>query len=210
MVRRVLMLLVIAGLLAGCAAFERPIRPRPTVGPMLTRVPAPIPWPTVSPEEKPLTSVQTPAWGLRSVSAPDAPVLLVYPHSQVINLICVGDCVVGGGPSWFSTDARVGWTHPDPLSVDEYEVWKATDEPYFDPESCAGCELAATTTGLAAVIAGSPPGFNPVGGSDQANIMSRIDTYVVRAVNGGGVSELSNEIGVVNYSLLQGFTTLDK
>jgi hypothetical protein len=141
---------------------------------------------------------------VRAVSAPDAPVALTAPDSAVVNVVCLGDCMVGGGASWVTSDAQIAWTHPDPLSVDEYEVWEATDEPYFDPDACASCELAATTTGLEVVIEDSPPGFNPVIGSAGGVERSLMRTYVVRAVNAGGVSDASNEIGVVSYSLLQG------
>lgn len=199
-----MLLIALICLLAGCVTVERPIRPRPpTVSPMLTRVPAPVPRPTLGPSFDPAQDGSDRAWS-RSLSAPDAPVALAAPESAVVNVVCVGYCVVGGGPSWVTSEMRVTWTHPDPASVDEYEVWRATDEPYFDPDSCTGCELATITTGLAAVVSDSPPGFNPVGGTQGANIMSRIDTYVIRARNAGGASTASNSIGVVSFSLLQG------
>lgn len=206
--KRALALIVILIVLAGCVRPEGPvrpgpIRPRPTVGPLLTRVPAPIPRPTVKPDLA-ITTVIAPQWGLRAVSSPDAPVLLAAPESQVVNVVCVGDCFVGGGPSWVTSDVLVSWTHPDPAGVDEYEVWRATDEPYFDPDNCSACELAATTTGLSAVVTDSPSGFNPVGGTQTANIMSSIDTYLVIGRNAGGASVASNRVGAVSFSVLQG------
>lgn len=204
--KRVLAVIVLAGILAGCVRPE-PIRPRPTVGPVATRVPVLIPRPTVSPLERPEVTVELPSWGLRSVSAPDAPVALAAPESDVVNVVCVGDCAVGGGPSWVTTDTRLAWTSPDPLAADYYEVYTAVDEPYFDVATCVSCELAATTTGLEAIVTDAPPGFNPVGGTTDANIMSRIATFRVRACNAGGCSDLSNEIGAVNYSMLQGGTS---
>lgn len=209
MVKRVLALIVLAGLLAGCVRPE-PIRPRPTVGPVATRVPALIPRPTVSPLERPEVTVELPSWGLRSVSAPDAPIALVAPESEVVNVVCAGDCITNGGPSWVTSDMLVAWIHPDPLAVDYYEVWRSTTEPYFELGTCERCELAATSTGLEALVADSPRGFNPVGGTSTVELFSTIDAYRVRACNAGGCSELSNAIAAINESLLQGFATADK
>ena len=201
--------LICGVLAAGCVPVERPIRPRPTVGPMLTRVPAPIPRPTASPLGVAITTVTAPGWGLRTVSAPDAPVALAAPESDVVNVVCVGDCITNGGPSWVTSDARVAWTHPDPLSVDYYEVWTAIDQAYCDSTPCPeGYEQVGTTTGLELVVENAPPGFNPVGGTEGASIMSRIVVAHVRACNVGGCSAPSNEIGAVNYSLLQGISRL--
>jgi hypothetical protein len=138
------------------------------------------------------------------LSAPDAPVVFSGTESQVVNVVCVGECVVYGSASWVTSDALIGWTHGDPASVDYYEVWRATMEPYFELETCDRCDLAATTTGLEVVVVDSPRGFNPVGGTETAEFFSEIDTYRVRACNAGGCSALSNEIGAINESLLQG------
>lgn len=173
-----------------------PTRVRPTVGPRLTRVPAPIPRPTRSPLD-----------AIRSVSPPDAPEVLSS-ASAITNVVCLGPCVIGGAASWVTSDVQVGWTHADPLAVDYYEVWQSTNEPYFDPDSCTNCQMATTTTGLQAMIADSPGGWNPVFGTTGATLMSDLDFYLVRAVNAGGVSEASNIIGVTHYSLLQDIGSL--
>jgi hypothetical protein len=157
-----------------------------------TRVPAPAPIPTISP-----LSIT------RSVAAPEPPELLVT-ESAVVNVNCLGDCIVHGGPSWLTSDTLLGWTHPDPLSADYFEVWMAVDQGYWTPETCDGCELIGATTGLETVVPDAPNGFNPVGGSEGAEIMSRVYIFEVRACNAGGCSEPSNQIGTVNYSLLQG------
>ncbi len=140
---------------------------------------------------------------LEVVAAPAAPVLAVG-DSAVTNVVCTGDCYVGGRASWLTSDVILGWSHEDPLTVDWYEVWTAVDEPYFDPATCTDCELVGDTTGLTYTVEDAPPGFNPVGGTEDANIMSAIQTFRLRAVNGGGTSVVSNEIGVVHYSLVQG------
>ncbi len=144
------------------------------------------------------------AVAIQVVSTPEAPVILPPPDSVITNTVCVGDCYTGGRASWVTSDVIVGWTHPDPLSVDEYEVWRSTQEPYFEPESCTACELEATTSGLEATVTGSPPGFNPVGGTAGSANQTDLDFYLVRAVNAGGTSEASNRIGVMSYSLMQG------
>jgi len=137
------------------------------------------------------------------VAAPAAPVLAAG-DSAVTNVVCTGDCYVGGRASWVTSDVILGWSHEDPLTVDWYEVWTAVDEPYFDPATCTDCELAGETTGLTYTVEDAPPGWNPVGGTEGASIMSGIQTFTIRAVNGGGTSVVSNEIGVVHFSLLQG------
>lgn len=139
--------------------------------------------------------------GTRALAAPAAPVVSSV-RSEVVNQVCVGECALGGAASWVTSDVLVWWEHEDPLAVDDYEVWQATMEPYFEPETCAACALVATSSGLQATIADSPPGFNPVGGTDDADFMSAIDFYVVRARNAGGTSGNSNRIGVVTFSLL--------
>lgn len=140
---------------------------------------------------------------LEVVAAPAAPVLAAV-DSAVTNVVCTGDCYTGGRASWVTSDVILGWSHEDPLTVDGYEVWTAVDEPYFDPATCTDCELAGETTGLTYTVEDAPPGFNPVGGTAGASIMSGIQTFVVRARNGGGSSVISNEIGAVTFSLIQG------
>lgn len=140
---------------------------------------------------------------LEVVAAPAAPVLAAG-DSAVTNVVCTGDCYTGGRASWVTSDVILGWSHEDPLTVDWYEVWTAVDEPYFDPATCTDCELAGETTGLTYTVEDAPPGWNPVGGTEDASIMSGIQTFTVRAVNGGGTSVISNEIGVVHFSLSQG------
>ena len=140
---------------------------------------------------------------LEVVAAPAAPVLAAA-DSAVTNVVCTGDCYTGGRASWVTSDVILGWSHEDPLTVDWYEVWTAVDEPYFDPDTCTDCELAGDTTGLTYTVEDAPPGWNPVGGTEDASIMSGIQTFRLRAVNGGGTSAVSNEIGVVHYSLIQG------
>lgn len=140
---------------------------------------------------------------LEVVAAPAAPVLSAG-DSAVTNVVCTGDCYTGGRASLVTSDVILGWSHEDPLTADWYEVWTAVDEPYFDPATCTDCELVGDTTGLTYTVEDAPPGWNPVGGTEDANIMSSIQTFTVRAVNGGGTSVISNEIGVVHFSLLQG------
>lgn len=140
------------------------------------------------------------------VTAPAAPVLDAG-SSAITNTVCTGDCYTNGRASWVTSDVVLGWSHEDPLTVDGYEVWTAVDEPYFDPATCTDCELAGETTGLTYTVVDAPPGFNPVGGTTGASIMSGIQTFVVRAVNAGGTSVISNEIGVVTFSLLQDGTS---
>ncbi len=144
----------------------------------------------------------------RLLVAPDAPVLLTGPWSRTTNVRWVGgDPVDGGPPVLLYTDVVVRWRHADPVSVDRYEVWQSP-LPYFAVPSCTSCTQVASSTGLRVTVADSPPHFNPVGGTAAASIMSEFHFYRVRAVNGAGASGDSNEIGVVNYSLLQGATEL--
>lgn len=146
---------------------------------------------------------QRPQFLERSVSTPAAPEILDS-ASAVINTVCVGECVVGGAPSWVTSDALVNWTHSDPINVDYYELWRSRGVPYFEPATCTACSLVAETTGLSVIVSDSPPGFNPVCGSTGAELLSGFDFYRVRAVNSDGASAPSNELGVVTYSLLQG------
>lgn len=168
------------------------VRPRPTLM-VATRVPAPVPIPTVSP-----LNIGS------GMGTPAPPVLLSGPESAVVNVTCRGDCVTGGGPSWLTSDVLLKWRHPDPPGVDEYLVYRARMEPYFEPETCLRCELVGTTTGLELVVPDSPPGFNPVGGTAGMEMMTEIDFYVVRAVNAGGASGSSNRVGSQTWSLMQG------
>lgn len=140
--------------------------------------------------------------GSRSVATPVAPVM-DSGSSAVVNVVCTGDCYVGGGPSWVTSDVTLAWSHADPLVADYYEVWQSTMDPYFDPETCMACELATTTSGLTATVEDSPPGFNPTMGTEGADIMSPMDFFVVRAVSAGGPSDTSNRLGAVTFSLLQ-------
>lgn len=193
--------LLVAVLVVGCVAVPPEGARQRTPTPLLvvTRVPAPIPWPTVAPWRESQQS--------RSVTAPVAAVISDT-LSAVTNVVCVGDCYTGGGPSWVTSDFVVAWGHEDPLTVDDYELWCAVDEPYFDPDACVGCELIGVTTGLNMTVTGAPPGFNPVFGTEGAALMSGIETCVVRARNAGGTSGASNEVGVVNFSLLQGMPSM--
>lgn len=171
--------------MAGCTD-ARPGRP-PTVDPQPRSTP--IPLPGVFPLRP----------GNRSISAPVAPVAesgLSYVTNTRLYRQPAGTYLLG-------SDFVVAWSHEDPLSVDYFEVWRATDEAYWSPETCAGCSLAATSTGLSEYIYGSPPAFNPVAGTANADIASGIDFYLVRGVNAAGESADSNMIGVVNYSLQQ-------
>lgn len=95
------------------------------------------------------------------------------------------------------------WSHPDPRWITTYEVWQATNEPYFEPGNCARCWLVGTTR--AQWLLSQPTGltFNPNGGTANATIAGSVITYKVRALNRVGVSPLSNEIGVMTFSLGQ-------
>lgn len=198
--------LLVIGALSGCAGTrERTPAPRwpPRVTPppvVVTLAPTRVPIPTVSPLG---TGTREP-WALltRSLAAPEAPVLSSA-ESYVTNERCFGDCVTAGNTSLLMTDFVPYWTHPDPVGVDHYEVWRATNAAYWDVASCATCSLVATSTGMTTTVTGSPPPFNPVGGTTDAAVVTEIDFYAVRAVNAGGDSAQSNMIGVVSYSLMQ-------
>lgn len=189
---------MIIGLLAlGCVRERLPERrPRPTVGPVVTRVLPPAPIPT-----------QRPDAGVRTLATPVAAVILDG-ETEVWNYACTGDCVMDGRASLVTQDLYVVWEHEDPVMVDYYELWRDTAEPYFEPDSCTTCTMVTTTTGLAALSEDSPPGWNPVGGTTGSDIRSEMDFYLVRAVNSGGASEISNRIGVVSWSLMQGSSDL--
>jgi hypothetical protein len=198
----VLQLLLLA---AGCVGEQRPVRPTPawpsatrerpqprlTPVPVVTLRPTPVPLPTLSPLQ----------FESRGLATPEAPTLIDY-LSEVTNERCLGECLTAGNSSLYVTDFVPYWTHPDPVNVDYFEVWRATSEYYWDIGACTACALVATSTGFTTTITSSPPAFNPVVTMD-GNVLSEIDVYRVRAVNGAGASAQSGAIGVVHYSLLQ-------
>lgn len=100
------------------------------------------------------------------------------------------------------------WSHADPGQINAYEVWQATNEPYFTPENCARCELVGKTRAQWLLLRPVGLTFNPIAGTPGAVIGSAIVTYKVRALNRKGLSPLSNEIGVITWSEEQGNTEL--
>lgn len=166
--------------LAGCVPLPPPApAPRATLGPRM-------------PE----------AWGLEAApAAPAAPVLLTAPHTALIN----SQQAIGG---LWRADVLLRWSHPSPPGTNWYRVYAAVDEPYFDPATCATCELEGETTALRWVSAAPGLAFYPDNWDAEANLMSRMQTYRVVACNRGGCSAVSNEVGVVSYSLNQGIPNL--
>ena len=180
--------------LAACAA----ARPGPTATPQprRTATPQPTPQPTGRPAVRWLPLVEP-----RDVlAAPAAPEInfgrtRAIPHLQGN----FDEDVLVGAELW--TDLHLFWTHLDPVQVDYYEVWKATNEPYWTPTDCVSCTLALTTTGQRGVFPESPARFNPLPGTANYMPQSDFDFYLVRAVNTSGASEESGMVGIVNYPL---------
>jgi hypothetical protein len=183
------------------------VLPRRTPPPIaVTLAPTRVPIPTVSPlGTQPSTELAQP-WTVlsRSLATPAAPAL-DSGASFLTKMRCYGDCVDLGNSSLMLHDFVADWSHPDPALVDEYEIWRATGDPYFDPTNCAGCTVTVST-GMTGTVEGSPPAFQPVHGYEEGG-GSAVDTYVVRAVNGAGESEPSNRVGVIIYSFLTAIRT---
>lgn len=103
-----------------------------------------------------------------------------------------------GSAAW--GDLHLYWRHPDPVSVTYYEVYTTTDVPYFTVPVSA--TLALTTTAQRAVLLESPGRFNPIPQPGDSIARSALDFYAIRAVNAGGISEPSQTIGAMIYSLI--------
>ncbi len=178
-----------------CGGRPRPPAPtpRPTL-PVITRVPAPVPLPTVGPDSS-QDAVSRGTWWF---GAPRAAVLLGAPQTQVFT-------VVDDGTYW-NGDVLLKWRHPNPGSVNFYEVWHGLNTPYIEP-GVRG-ELEGTTSALRWWSDAPGQSFTYMTLTPGVDIMGGLDTWKIVACNRAGCAAPSNEIGVVTYSLNQGMKEL--
>ncbi len=101
--------------------------------------------------------------------------------------------------------ARLSWPHQ--AANQTYQVWREADQPYFDPDGGQGTHIADVAAGSA--LAGEPlvyvdDGTTPAPPVAIIGDPSHQYFWVVRGVNGAGVSDSSNRVGEFDFVLVPG------
>jgi hypothetical protein len=120
---------------------------------------------------------------------------MVLQSVSIVNLVCPTPAAVGSPTIARLGDTEVRLTWPAVEGSDHYEVWSATNQPYFTPGADCANPAPLQCTSVADTLvdsgAGSPTGSH---------------TYAVRAINACGAASdpAPDRVGVFEYELAPG------